>query len=271
MAIFDTTKIGDLKQKLGLKRGPFSDDTDYLKDHWGQEIVFTHIASGRTVEFKAFLKSFRDRYNSKWKATSGYGRMDPVQTFQNTSRTIAISFDVVAASKKEAQENMKKVSLLTNMLYPAFEGHTGGQTIKSAPLVRLKFMNWAESQGGPGAGSGLLGSLSGFTFSPNLEVGVFGEGAGRKTFKGKKAAILPKTFNISTNLNVIHEHELGWKFARSAKVMSSNNPRKPIDLYEAQTTTFPYGSDVTPPKEKPSGKEKNTANSVAAKHEITGQ
>ena len=213
---------------MGLfdSRSRFADDTDYLKDKWGQEIVFTHIATGRKVDFKAFIKSFSDKYNQKWKATSGYGRMDAVQTFEGTTRSISISFDVVAASIEEAKQNLSKISTFANMLYPVFDGAPGGQTIKSAPLVRLKFMNWADSISGLGAGEGLLGAMGGFDFNPNTEMGVFQE---------KSGVMYPKSLALSINLNVIHEHQLGWIEGEQ----TSEEGKKII--YEEQEPTFPYG------------------------------
>ena len=237
--------VNDVRDFTDLTGRRFADQTDALFTKGGQYISFTHIPTGTEIRFKAFLKSFNDTYRQQWTPTSGYGRMDDIQTYKGTSRNIQIAFDVPAASIQESKTNMQKISTFAQMMYPVFDGALGGQTIKSAPFVKVKFMNWAQSDSG-----GLLGTLSGFSFAPNLAVGVF-QTAANKTSEGntqKKSTIYPKLFSISTSLKVIHETELGWKKTveiadLKMKVKSTTTTFHAYQdtSFEPQTKTFPYG------------------------------
>ena len=65
-------------------------------------------------------------------------------------------------------------------------------------------MNWSQKGGfGIAAGGGLLGTIGGFTYSPDLDLGVF----------PAEDDLFPKLVNVSFQFTVIHEHELGWDFA----------------------------------------------------------
>jgi len=180
----------------------FSDGSDSLANYKFQYLQFYHLPSAESVAFKAFLTSFSDNYQSEWNSESVYGRMDPIATFKRTGRTIDASFTIPAAGFQEGVENMMRMTALTQFLYPSYEGSP--RTIKGAPFMKVQFMNWIQdSQVGPGGDpkdSGLLGYINGFSFTPNLDAGVFQSGLD----------IIPKEMSVSFQLTVIHEAPLGW-------------------------------------------------------------
>ena len=235
-----TSDVRDFTDLTGRR---FADQTDALRDKGGQYISFIHVPTGAEVKFKAFLTTFTDTFNPKWSGTPGYGRMDNIQTYEGTTRTIQIAFDVPAASVKEATQNLQNASLFSQMMYPVFDTTgMGAQTIKSAPFIRMKFMNWAQNSVNS---EGLLGTLSGFNFSPRMDVGVFQEGLN----------LYPKVFSISTTLTVVHENRLGWKKA----IIDGNGQRAIVEaqgkttFYQKQNSvltpqndSFPYGEKTQP-------------------------
>ena len=170
----------------------------------GKEISFYHVPSGSTIKFKAFITSFNDQFNCNWESEPIYGRMDPVKTFSATERTINLDFDVVAANLEEAVHNLASVSNLAKFHYPSYkEGHKSTTAINESPLIRVKYMNWicrADNPEGTAKESGLLVASSGFSFAPDISDLTY-------SFQGK---LYPKIISISTNLEVIHEHSLGW-------------------------------------------------------------
>lgn len=263
MPLFDPVlgKLGSIRRGLGLDPA-YSDQSDILKNKKGQFIKFEHIATGAKVDFKAFIDAFGDSYTSNWNSQPAYGRMDDIQTFQNTTRTINIGFKVLASSFEEAKLNMSKISSLINMLYPVYDGEAGEtQTIKSAPLIKMSFMNLVKNSGD---GTGLLGKMSGLTYSPVLDTGVFQEGND----------IFPKHVAISTNFTVIHEESLGWSVS-SGETQSEKGDQK-IEAVFPQDPKFPYGqvlstsTDIKITKRK-SKSQKNLDNSAKAKQkQITG-
>lgn len=188
-----------------------------------------YVPLDRTVSFKAFITEFSDQYGTTWNEEEVYGRMDAVQTFKSTKRTISVSFDIVSASKSEAEYNLAKASELASMHYPVYNekskssGGAGSTTaLDQAPLLRVKFANWicrSDNPGGTVKDSGLLVASSGFTFSPQMDDLVFGSGD----------MLYPKLIKISLSLTVIHEHHMGFTGAEGG---------------EKRVRAFPYNSPV---------------------------
>ena len=227
--------------------------SDNLANNHFQFLEFFHLPSSYFVAFKAYLENFTDDYTSQWKEENVYGRMDPIATFERTSRQINCAFKVVASSVQEAEQNMRRISLLLQMLYPSYETAEGKgaviglrkkeepiSTIKGSPLFKVKFLNWISNSNEAGAASaedsGLLGYIGGFAFTPNLDAGAFQVGTD----------LYPKYVDLSFKLNVIHEHSLGWDISQTlgskagallgGKGSFQSTPASP---------TFPYGKNVT--------------------------
>jgi hypothetical protein len=287
MAFFDSSKdavstfvddtVGDVRGFFGGATSRFADQTNELANRGGQQIQFMHVATGKVVNFKAFLTAFTDRYSSNWKGEEGYGRMDNIQIFKNTSRSISLGFSVPAASVRESIDNMKNLSTLTQMLYPTFDMGSdafGAQarTIKSSPLWKVQFMNWVQNSKD---GSGLLVACKGFSFAPRLADGVFHRGT----------SIYAKAFDVSVTLDVIHEHPLGWEKAQSNRQAKSKDTSPWIFGKEGTTVTqnqtqfgpvtgnekFPYGEKVTPKTTalaETAAKKTENSNVKAAKQKI---
>ena len=79
-------------------------------------------------------------------------------------------------------------------------------TILGAPLFRLKFANLIQSANADGKpvtsiDSGLIGSIDGLTYSPDVEQGFFDVGVGE---------LYPQTIKLSFSFFVAHDHPLGW-------------------------------------------------------------
>lgn len=187
----------------------FFEDIAYGKDHI---IKFLHVATGTEVSFPAFVKQFGDNYTVNWSPTEIFGRTDPIQSYQNTRRTIDISFDVVSDSLENAKLNMEKYSTLKRMLYPMY-GHplrggdfsspgSKGRTLKAPPYIRIKFMNYIENVSDTSFEEGLLGCVKGIKFNPQI--------AENGTFIDEDNKLLPKYFNISLSFDPQHEETLGW-------------------------------------------------------------
>jgi len=222
--------------------------SDNLANNHFQFLEFFHLPSSYYVTFKAYLSNFTDDYTSSWKSENVYGRMDPIATFERTSRKINCGFKVVANSVQEAEANMRRVSLLLQMLYPSYEsgqpmmqGGGGwesevGATIKGSPLFKVKFLNWIQNSAYPDVGSaedsGLMGYIGGFSFKPDLDSGVFQVGLD----------LYPKYIELSFSLNVIHEHMLGWDAQMGEKGNKDKGSFRagPILGFD----TFPYGKST---------------------------
>ena len=185
------------------------DDTDMLANRKKLIIDIFHLPSGTSVQFKAFVTSYQDKFESDYNSEDVYGRMDPIQTFKGTKRKITLGWDVVSFSEDEAKTNLERCTTLFSMLYPTYsEGGTAvATTISAGPIFRLKFANLiqdvsAGSTGGASAASaGLVGTISGFTYEPDFESGFFDAGIG---------TLLPQTIKLSCEYTVNHTHGLGY-------------------------------------------------------------
>ena len=217
----------------------YGDQTDALANNRSQFVEIYHIPSGRAVAFKAALTNFQDTFTSQWNPTEVFGRMDPIATFKRTTRTVSIGIQVMAASFKEAEVNLEKISLLEQMLYPVMDGVSTDSSVdpsvvmRGGPLVKVKMLNWIGKglgSAGEAKDSGLLGWIDGIQFSPKIDMGVFED--------SKSATLYPKGFDISFNLNVIHEETIGWKKTKKGKATFLNN-------------TFPYGAEAVSDPQDP--------------------
>jgi hypothetical protein len=183
----------------------YHDPTISLVADGNQVINFYHIPTDSQVFFKAWLTDFSDRFETEWSSEPAYGRMDPIQTYKQTTRTIEIGWDVIAASVEEAEENMKDCQKLFKMLYPTY-GKGDSSALQAPPLMKVRFVNLIKSAHAPAASTGakdggLTGTISGFSYSPDLDAGFFEMGAG---------TVYPQLIKLECSFVVLHTHDLGY-------------------------------------------------------------
>ena len=129
--------------------------------------------------FPAYVTSFSDEYTSNFNQQSVYGRMDPINTFQNTQRVISLSFMCPAASGEDAAYYLRACSALIRSMYPNYAktGVTQGGSnetsiITAPPMFAIRFGNLiqgvVEGQGGL-----LMGVIPSLTFAPVLLAASF--------------------------------------------------------------------------------------------------
>jgi len=213
-------------------------------------LFITHVPTGYSVSFPAYLEMFSDAYTSQWNAEDVYGRMDPIATFTNTRRALSLAWNVPASDYEEAQSNVAKVNKLFSFLYPLYENESvGGATaINQSPLLRISFGNLIRNAKN---GKGLLGYVNGFTFDPALEFGMFyahsdaqereGDVFDENILPNSKPGVqyYPKTFRLNCEFNVLHEHSLGFKRADgTGKSFIYNDPN--IKSEQGNQLSFPY-------------------------------
>jgi len=183
----------------------------------GAILSIKSVVSSISVRFPAFLTDFSQTFDATWNTEDVFGRMDPIATYQNTKRTMSLSFDVPAGSVGEAKKNLHRTQNLVKMVYPVYSNIGGNNILSKPPLVRIRFANlikgsvdsindvdpevplaMAEAAQPTTSTSGLLGWISGLNWSPDLEMGMFTQ---NKQF-------YPKTIKISFSFNVLHETTL---------------------------------------------------------------
>ena len=112
-----------------------STDVAFATDGWNNQqywtIDFYHVATGKCVNFKAFLDSFSDSFSANWTEEQVYGRMDPIAMYQGTTRKISFGWSVPSVSETDARKNMHKFEHLSTMLYPTYKRNNGINTMQA--------------------------------------------------------------------------------------------------------------------------------------------
>lgn len=212
------------------------------------KIYIRSVKTKYTVAFPAMLDSFTDTFSPSFKTENQYGRTDAVQNFSNTTRTISLSFRVVAYDEEHARKNLHTISALVQFLYPIYEEETTckAMIIRETPMLRVRLANMIQRTGRPGGiyeKDGLLTVPTDLSFAPNLEAGVF--------FSEDGSYIYPKEFKVTMSFSVLHEESLGWIKTTDSiihwmgKLNSSGN-------VGSNSVDFPWGNDpikatATPP------------------------
>lgn len=125
-----------------------------LEDRLEGEYVPFYLQDLRTNEiiaFHAFLTNLTDSIKADYTPVSGYGRMDNVQIYKSTSRTVGVTFVLYSTSKEDFNEMWYKINKLTTLLYPQWTQGTQlssvgadrfvqpfSQVIGASPIVRLR-------------------------------------------------------------------------------------------------------------------------------------
>jgi hypothetical protein len=202
------------------------------------KIIFTHIASNKSVEFMGILTNWQDNYESSWNEEDVYGRMDPIATYQGTKRQITIAWTVLSEDDKVGRANLRDISKFINFLYPQYSTTAGkksgltASSISNAPLLRLKFMNLAMNSE---TGEGLVGYINGgVAIVPNMDSGFLIPDSGE---------MIPKTIDMEVNFSVLHSHDLG--FDESGNSLTDGS--------------FPYGATAFGSSEVSAGRGAKTA------------
>jgi hypothetical protein len=193
-AKYKKNEVGEGENK---KEVFFADGSDSLANR-NFKITITHVPSGRSIDFKAFI----DTYSQDWNSEQVYGRADPLYNFKQTTRRISFGFKMPAASESEAYENLTKAQRLSQFMYPNYADIDGAKTVSQGPLLRLKIMNLLQSTAGTSVVEGESKLENLYTFNLDGDSGVFQKSDG---------TILPKLIEVSIgSFNPIHEQHLGW-------------------------------------------------------------
>jgi hypothetical protein len=113
---------------------------------------FHDLRTNEIIAFHAFLAGLTDDYTANYDPTEGYGRVDTVKIYKNTTRRITMSFYVAATSKQDFDNMWVKINKLTTLVYPQYtqgrllstdDGNWQlvqpfSQMIGASPLIRLR-------------------------------------------------------------------------------------------------------------------------------------
>jgi hypothetical protein len=151
------------------------------------------------ARFKGMITSFSDSFNSSWNEEPVFARMDPIATFQRTSRKISLTFKVVSVGVFDAEHNLAQVQRLIRMMYPMWDDESY-PTPQAAPLIDIKFSNLMRSTSNKD--NWLSGYIGGLNVVHEVDAGFL--------FAGKNQDLMiPKEITLSFDFTVLHDHLLG--------------------------------------------------------------
>ncbi len=81
---------------------------------------FHDLRTNEIMSFHAFISDLKDSYSVSYAESGGYGRIDKVKIYQDTTRSISLSFTMVATSPKDFDSMWYSFNKLISMIYPQF-------------------------------------------------------------------------------------------------------------------------------------------------------
>jgi hypothetical protein len=178
-------------------------------------VVIQHVATGITCTMTNFkLTEFQDDLSTKYNTEEVFGRMDPIVTYQGTARKISLGllFDPLpAATSHETVHGY--VTKLMRMQYPVYENVNSATTLRSPPLVYVKFANYIRN----GDGGALLCAMNGFGYTPKVGYQALDSpyvhfGKDGLDISGKSdAQVEPTAITMKLDLTVLHDRSMGFE------------------------------------------------------------
>lgn len=109
------------------------------------------LRTNEILAFHAFLEDASEDFSIEYSAQEGYGRMDKVQIYKGTTRTVSVNFKMIAMNPNDHDLMWFKINRLAMMIYPQWtQGRKVGigENIKfiqpfsqipgATPVVRLR-------------------------------------------------------------------------------------------------------------------------------------
>mgnify|MGYP003676538530 CR=1 FL=1 len=205
----------------GIRANNFVDTSDELANR-GLTVQFYSPSADRFTSFKAFITAYNESFSSDYVSEQVFGRIDPIQTFKQTTRSVTMSFVIPCATPSESFTMLNRIDVLRSLLYPTYTDVSNALTIDQSPLVRIKLMNLLTNnsytntyQQAFGDGvfnsgdktNGVLAAINSLNVNFNLESdsGVFESGG---TATSPQMGIYPKLIEVAVDFVVIHERNI---------------------------------------------------------------
>jgi hypothetical protein len=192
------------------------------------ELMIKHVATGRYLTLKGFyLTEYQDNLETKYNSENVYGRMDPIVTYQGTSRKIDLGI-LYEESKLGMDEVKSFVNHIMRFQYPVYTKYrdSNALAISRPPLVLVQFADWIRGEKEVSFDQEgntfqpLLCAMNNFGFtpavgftpldSPFIEYGAGGDLGATQATANNITTITPTNLSMKFNLTVLHTEHLGF-------------------------------------------------------------
>lgn len=144
----------------------------------------------RTVYFRPLNLSFSEQLSPDWQESAAFGRVDPIVSYQRTTRTFNVSFELHAFAPEDLRVMYNKMVWLQSMCYPSYGTDS---LMRSGPAIRMRIGDAISTESG--GLPGIIRSLS-FDFADAL-------------WELKKGLKVPRSFKVSLDYLALHEGPVG--------------------------------------------------------------
>mgnify|MGYP003639010371 FL=1 len=172
-------------------------------------IIIEHLATGQVAFLNVFgLTEFSDNISTNYNSTEVYGRMDPIKSYQGSTRNISLG---IRTSSKAGDGVKKFVSQMMRFQYPVYSKFSDSQpnalAIQSPPLVCVWYGDWIQ---GKVENTGLIAAMKGFSYTPN--VGFTPKDSPYVRFGKSSVKLSAKNLNMKFDFDILHTETPGWHF-----------------------------------------------------------
>jgi hypothetical protein len=220
-------------------------------------LAIEYVALKKNLILPGALATFTDNFTPKFNKEQVYGRMDPIATYQGTTRTIEFAWSInVASEGSQRALLLGAIGDLAKFMYPVYQeakfNKLGTGTMVAPPLLRFRV---GSASGGnlnlmkntiPGTTAdatrtyqeplrdGLLGIVDSFTYLTYVTGMRGGElNVTRMIDANGELALVPTHIEVKFGITVLHQDgKVGWTWSGDA-----NN----ASISFAQGNEFPYG------------------------------
>ena len=81
---------------------------------------FHDLRTNEIIQFHAFLTNLSDAFNADYDKIDGIGRVDTIQHYKKTNRSIDLSFKIVATNEDDFDDMWTRINKLITLLYPQY-------------------------------------------------------------------------------------------------------------------------------------------------------
>jgi hypothetical protein len=112
---------------------------------------FQDMRTNEILALHTFIDNFSDSFAPEWSSVGGFGRMDDVQIYKKTKRSMGLSFWMIATGPEDQDELYFAINKLVTMVYPQWSKGTlkkdsennsfimpFSQIPTASPIVRLR-------------------------------------------------------------------------------------------------------------------------------------
>ncbi len=144
----------------------------------------------RSVYFRPLNLGFSNSVSPEYAETSAFGRVDSIVSYQKTSRTFSVNFELVAFAPEDLRTMYNKMVWLQSMCYPTFGADS---LIRSGPVVRMRIGDAVSTE--LGGVPGVIRSLA-FDFNDAM-------------WELKRGMKVPRSFKVSVDFLALHDGPVG--------------------------------------------------------------